>query len=374
MFERIPMKPITSNVHSKSNLLVKSRLPGLDSLRAIAALAVIFGHIEIFKNRAAAPNLLEYFAFRGNLIGHLGVIFFFVLSGFLITLLMFREIDLKNTLDIKSFYIRRIRRIWPLYYGLLIMSALLTSFIPSLTTLLLCLTILPNIAEVFYQSWTPSPQIWSIGVEEQFYLFWPFFILLFRKHILKSLTLFFVLYSLLPHLLQWFFLHYTSHDYTAIINNLFIVHGIKFNCMALGGIIAYLFHKNLLQSNKVLTHLTTFAWYLALILWCFGFSLPYFNDEFYALLFAIIILGVSRKIIDHSLLRNRSINYLGKISYGLYMYHWLLLILITPMFKDFLITTPILGSIIFYLVIIATTISVSHLSYHFFEKRFLKSK
>lgn len=109
--------------------------------------------------------------------GHLGVILFFVLSGFLITYLIVKELEAK-TFSFKKFYHRRILRIWPLYYLILLISYILFEPSFSIKGLLLCLSIFPNVAHAIGEGWQSSPQIWSIGVEEQFYLIWPFFIYL----------------------------------------------------------------------------------------------------------------------------------------------------------------------------------------------------
>jgi peptidoglycan/LPS O-acetylase OafA/YrhL len=87
----------------------KIYLPGLNGIRAIAALSVILAHSEKFLASVSSKN---YF---GNFGGY-GVTIFFTLSGFLITYLMLKEIEKEIFIDIKKFYIRRILRIWPLYF------------------------------------------------------------------------------------------------------------------------------------------------------------------------------------------------------------------------------------------------------------------
>jgi peptidoglycan/LPS O-acetylase OafA/YrhL len=144
----------------------------LDSLRALASMIVVIGHIELFKKNNSIPNIVDMVPS-----GHLGVILFFVLSGFLITYLIVKELESKS-FSFKKFYLRRILRIWPLYYLILIISYI--SFEPSISIrgLLLSLSIFPNVANAIGEGWQTSPQIWSIGVEEQFYLVWPFIIYL----------------------------------------------------------------------------------------------------------------------------------------------------------------------------------------------------
>ena len=90
------------------------QFPGLSALRALAALFVVIGHIPL--NQAAAripsPSWGAFF-FRGQP----AVLFFFTLSGFLITYLLLAEHEATGTISVRSFYIRRALRIWPLYFS-----------------------------------------------------------------------------------------------------------------------------------------------------------------------------------------------------------------------------------------------------------------
>ena len=99
--------------------------PGLHGLRCIAALMVIVTHIELFKARYGLPNIYHF----NKDFGVYGVDFFFVLSGFLITYLLFKEDDKFGFINLKFFYLRRIFRIWPLYYLLIIIVFLLVPLI-----------------------------------------------------------------------------------------------------------------------------------------------------------------------------------------------------------------------------------------------------
>ena len=83
-------------------------------MRFFAALAVVITHVELLKGQYGKPNLWQSNKLIFEL-GALGVVFFFVLSGFLITYLLLEEKTTTNTINIKKFYLRRILRIWPLY-------------------------------------------------------------------------------------------------------------------------------------------------------------------------------------------------------------------------------------------------------------------
>ena len=96
--------------------IAKKYLPGIDALRAIGAFAVILGHIELTKFSLGMPNLKDSIPFFKYTSGHLGVILFFVISGYLITYLMLVEKNNFKKVNIKNFYVRRILRIWPIYF------------------------------------------------------------------------------------------------------------------------------------------------------------------------------------------------------------------------------------------------------------------
>jgi peptidoglycan/LPS O-acetylase OafA/YrhL len=127
-------------------------LKGLNSYRAIAALIVIVGHIEIFKQKNRFDNALNlpFFKYTGQ---HIAVILFFTLSGFLITMLLLREKDKFVSVNLHQFYLRRIFRVWPLYYFLLFLSCFLLNYTPFQNIVFLCLTISQNIAHAFDIGW-----------------------------------------------------------------------------------------------------------------------------------------------------------------------------------------------------------------------------
>ena len=100
------------------NNKIKLYFKNLNGVRFIAAFMVLICHIELNKKFFNIPNYRETTKF----LGHLGVDLFFVLSGFLITFLLIKEKDLFGKINFKNFYIRRILRIWPLYFLIVIFS------------------------------------------------------------------------------------------------------------------------------------------------------------------------------------------------------------------------------------------------------------
>lgn len=265
---------------------------GLDILRAITPLAIIWGHIEILKNEAGIPNLINSnFPFFPQ--GHIRVMLFFVLSGFIITYLLIKEKNNRGRICVKSFYIKRLLRIIPLYFLIMILSYCL---FPedynrySITSILLNFALMSNIAFALGMGWPYSPQIWSIGAIEQFYLVLPLILSLIPdKRIILALSLFFVGYTLLPHILVDI---YPDEFFGRIVFNIY--YATKFNCMTLGAISGYIMAKEYRWANILGHHICLYAAILLLIiLLFFNFQSGYFNDEIYAVIFAIIIIGIA---------------------------------------------------------------------------------
>src|SRR3989338_8543857 len=102
--------------------------PNLNGLRFIAALMVIIHHIEQIKSILKMDNFSTFPPVF--FVGKLGVILFFVLSGFLITYLLLQEKEVSNTISVRQFYIRRILRIWPLYYFIILLGLIIIPLIP----------------------------------------------------------------------------------------------------------------------------------------------------------------------------------------------------------------------------------------------------
>ena len=182
---------------------IKLYFKNLNGLRFFAAFMVLICHIELNKKYFKLTNNREVTRFLGDL----GVDLFFVLSGFLITFLLIKEKEYFEKINFKNFYIRRILRIWPLYYFIVILSLFILpkfsifhingSFfefennMEAIKIMLLFIFILPNVLYLI-KPIAFSAQTWSIGVEEQFYLIWPFIVNRFKKYdciIIENLTI-----------------------------------------------------------------------------------------------------------------------------------------------------------------------------------------
>ena len=347
------------------------RVYGLDSLRAIAALTVLFGHVELIKAEFALPNIFSIPFF--DQAGHNGVLLFFVISGYIITRLLLNEQQSTGKISIRGFYMRRILRIWPLYFFVLLSTMLIYSYSPGWTTGILCFTILANVAHALGHGWLVSPQIWSIGAEEQFYLFWPSLVKYLRPFIGIVLAVIIIGYTALPHALRFLL---DVCGWANPLNLRFIdvfFYGTKFNLLAMGALLAWCQHKNF----KFLKWFYKSRFSLVLIilpfaLWFSGWHPPLFADVILGLLFTMMLANVT---VNHYLaFNNKILNYLGKISYGIYMYHWVVIMFIATTLSAYIKINYLPWNIILYALSLSITLLLSAVSYHTLESYFLNLK
>lgn len=356
--------------------------PNLNGLRFIAAFLVVIHHIEQNKSIFNLPNYWDVPAI--NLMGKLGVVLFFVLSGYLITYLLLKEKAETNTIHIKNFYIRRMLRIWPLYYLIVILGLFVIPHIRFLDMgawtaeiqhhfeikALLFILFLPNLTLTFFPRVPYAAQSWSIGVEEQFYLIWPFLLKKIKKvhHMLIGVIVFYIVIKLSLILLVHL---YPKNDIIFKLYN-FWFYFFTIDCMAFGGLAAYIKFKNfekilrfLFNKNfQLLIYVTT------LTLLIVGMRFPNVTYEVYAIFFSMIIINLASNKESIVNIEFTWLNYLGKISYGIYMYHILMSSLAIKLCLHF----NIHNNFMFYALSIVFTIIVSTISYEFFEKRFIKAK
>lgn len=344
-------------------------LPGLNGLRAFAAVSVIVMHI----NRS-----LPDFGLRANnwlLIASYGVTIFFTVSGFLITYLLLLEKEKTCNISLRKFYVRRILRIWPLYYFYLLL-AVIVFFIyqldggsTGLNTLLLYIFFMPNVPYILDASLPNLPHYWSLGVEEQFYVFWPLLVKKARK-IINILIGFFILFFLLK--IGTFLIYKFNGLYWPY--KIFLVN--RFDCMAIGGIGACLVHSGhriIDFMKKEIVQVITWAVVIAAACNRIVVQHTLVDHTFFSVIALIVIVNVSFNKKTLVSLDFRIFEFLGKISYGLYVYHFLVIFLAAKILNQFNLA-PDLKTGIVYFFIIGTTIIISLLSYKFFEQPFLKFK
>jgi len=343
-------------------------IPGFDGLRAIAVLAVFAAHFPLLQEKLGfeAPlNRLAFFNYTG---GRTGVILFFILSGFLITTLLLREQEQTNSINLKRFYLKRMLRIWPIYYLILLAVAFLASDSHP-ETWVLCLLIFPNVANSAGHTLVLSPHLWSIGAEEQFYLIWPFLVKRGRKYLKLILWGIFLFFAILPTVV----ILVVPDQISWKVELLRLLYLTKFNCFAMGGLAALWVneHAEDIGSKTIIRFLAYLLFVLTLTLWVIGIGAGRFTDEFYGLLFTALLICLSLYPNCIPQLENRFIRYLGRISYGIYIYHWLLIILSLKLCAGLGHSWNAWTG---FFVALGLTIGVSALSFRYFERYFLNKK
>lgn len=337
------------------------QLSGITALRLFAAIAVIVGHIELMK-KIFNLNTLWYdlnniytlapinYILQGKmewsapLFSHLGfnaVVFFFTLSGFLITHVLILETNRNGHFSIPSFYWRRIIRIWPLYLLIVLLGfgvgaidwpvfnypnqpewTSQRGFVETCHFLFS-----PNIALLFVPAVGVVGHLWSIGVEEHFYLFWPWLLrkIKNKKNQILTFGAAFILAKIVLKLLITFFYFPLQSIALYFIFN-------KFECMALGGYLAYVFHE---QNSRLKSFIQQNIWWLLTTNLLLFFTATYFLAEKWAnfnyLLVAVfsgLLLFRVMKSDEKSFLNHHWINRLGNASYAIYIVHFPILIVI----------------------------------------------
>lgn len=361
---------------------------GLNGLRFFAAIAVVITHIELIKHQCGFSDIWKENMLVFEL-GSLGVIFFFVLSGFLITYLLMQEKAVKETVAVKKFYIRRILRIWPMYYLVVLLGFLVlphihvidnpylnkfldSNFAPNFTLYLL---FLPNLAFAAYAAVPHIGQTWSIGVEEQFYLLWPL-IVKYSKNVLRALLMVIGILVVLKVIVLVLYRQMPDNTTIKIIKPFLAM--TKMESMAIGGIGAYFLFKGNEKIKWLMNNGIMISSLIIIVLLVY-FTPPVIQDAIYlvySVLFLVIILNVSSNPNSILKLENRAFKMLGNISYGIYMYH---LIVIAFVFAGLnyigmQIDDSFMSQLIVYTSTIVLTVFVSVLSYSYFEKPFLNLK
>ena len=202
-------------------------LKGLNGLRAIAAISVLVGHIS-------STTFCNYnFRLPVCNVGGYGVTLFFVISGFLITYLLLLEKEKTSDIKIGKFYIRRILRIWPIYYLFILIGFVISYFIADLSDirsnhLFWYIFFTANFASLLNETVRFTVHYWSIGVEEQFYLFWPLIVKFFNKKLFVFIICFIICF-LITKSLFWLYFGNTNLVYHFMSIT-------RFHCMMIGAV------------------------------------------------------------------------------------------------------------------------------------------
>ncbi len=348
-------------------------LPNLGALRGFLALTVVLLHIPLMTKNQHLPYFNDWAIFNK---GYNAVWGFFTLSGFLIINLLYQEKQKTSTVNVKDFYTRRILRIYPVYYVVLLFGLAYYHFIlPQFgikfetnytvaEAFIWCVALLPN---VFFSLFDPGgilSILWSIGIEEQFYLMIAPISKFIKSNkftiILASFTvLYFIIYF---------------NPYTEFFRR----YRFMYFYFSMGGLMAILHSQqkiNFLIFPKLLRLVLYATFGLYFFTNVFEFSNEPLKHAFSMILFALFILNISNE--KDYIVNNRFVNYLGEISYGIYMYHMIALnfVVFICLKIDVEHLFGFMGTVVFInITTIGLTILFSHLSFYYFEKAFINLK
>lgn len=361
----------------------------LDALRFIAFLFIFLGHaLDTDSNAILQSDVYQSVKNYVYIFGKTGFSFAFVLSSYINTWVILEERQHAGRFKPWLYYVRRAIRIWPLYFFVLFIGFVL----------------LPLVMEVLEQpyhevgnpwyfilfvgnffliehGWTHSPIIsvlWSVSVEEQFYIFWPFLLIVFRNREKWLFALLLIVFAITT-------VHYFGTDVNLWFHTLFLLGDI-----ALGALFAFIsFNRN--WGFRKLKELSRRS--VALIYIIFLFSLAFYDQlfnnawlpgainliiekMFYAIILSYFIF--EQNFAENSFFKFgklKSVTYLGVISYGLFCFHEIGLLIGHNLLKHmelgsniwaFLLAKPMIA--------FAVILPMSHLSWNYFEKPLLGLK
>ena len=353
----------------------------LNSLRFIGFIGIFFGHV-FFSNSPEIINSKLYatlFSY-GKILGFISIDSFFVLSSFLITWKALEEIKFTSNFQFKNFLIRRSLRIWPLYFLIVFIGFLIeylksiyfleSEKLPSLWNFVLFI-LNYNIIENGYNFLFFMVFMWSISVEEQFYVFWAITIKWFNKY-LFGISFFIIFLSLVFRI--YFIndsLSLNFHTASALGN---------FGIGALTAILAFK-NPNFLNKLQSLNRKTILFFYSIIFIFFIKMPVLLEYDFFiviqrvlFSIFFSFIIL--EQTYCDQSIVkvsRIKYFNFFGKISYGLYCYHGIMITTVLQI-SGFLSESLLNSLILFPVFILVSTLLISHFSYRLYESKFLNFK
>jgi peptidoglycan/LPS O-acetylase OafA/YrhL len=359
---------------------------GLDGLRVFATLFVVLKHVKTIREKY---NLLSIKWISYHSVGYNAVAYFFVLSGFLITYILLREQHLTNDISIKKFYIKRVLRTWPLYFFIIIIGVVLIPYLLQLfhikydmpytlaQTWHYYLFFMPYLVLYYFGSHLLQP-LWTIGVEESFYFVWAPIVKFSKKYLLHFFVGIIILKTTLYLLCK-----------TNIIESklmMYLLDNFQFELFSVGAIGAYMLfnaktkiHELFIFSKPaqyfILSLLATVLIYNAVIhwsVWAFLFQSPYFSPILVSCMLLYLIINISINEISVIKLEHPVLNFLGELTYGIYMFHMICIFVTIQIDKMFFKNiNPILSFVLFYIILFSLIVLCSWVSKKYFEDKFI---
>jgi len=365
---------------STSEPLLRREMPELDTIRGIAVLAVILYHGLFWKVPLSHFSWPERVFLSGMWAGRFGVNLFFVLSGFLITGIL---VDSLGRADyFKRFYIRRALRIIPAYLAIVVVLYVF-NYAPG-SFLILSLLYLSNLTPLFGVAMA-YPVLWSLAVEEHFYFLWPAVVRNVKQSTLIGICTAVVIATPFLRLATYFltihngFVSYACNEYT-------------WNCLdglSCGGALA-IFLRQYQPTRKALLRLSGVLTAGSIAIWILSFPFGIVTTKtpvgaalqvvpwhlfFTALLGIFLLVGTGPL---KAFVRVRLLQFLGFISYGLYLIHLLVFELFDRFSMNFSKHLPNISTFAFLIlrlaVVLTISITISYLSRRYFEEHFLRLK
>ncbi|HZU10897.1 MAG TPA: acyltransferase [Pseudacidobacterium sp.] len=364
---------MTATVQAPRAVAVRFYHPELDALRFFAFLAVYICH--------AIPAASARVALIADIkdAGNFGVCLFFLLSAYLITELLRRELEEFGTIAIRAFYLRRILRIWPLYFGVIVSYAMGGIFFHALrmeTGRMIAYFLLAGNWYIALHPWiqTPLRALWSISVEEQFYLVWP---LLGKFGGMRAFMLAAIVLTPFS-LMTVFIVAGAPYAWNTVWLNSFA----QFLFFACGALLALALKGQLpgLRTwvRAALAIMGLLAWWVsasaiqikrpgahvAPAQFCIGYVLVACG----CICLFLSVLGIEEHFVPPWMA------YLGKISFGLYVFHETAFLLVDEVQKHALRRDAAWLLVLNKIVALGATVFLAWVSYRFYESPFLRLK
>lgn len=360
-------------------------IPEFDIIRFFAAFMIVIYHSYIaWKGWFGIPGVLstgDYKSFSGiglhidqflrNL--PIGVDIFFFISGYLLTYLLLIEKDKYGKVNIPKFYIRRGLRIWPLYFFLVALAPFLVNWLGEKQPVYWpTIALINNFHTISTQEWTyPFAHFWSICIEEHFYIFWPVIVAFIPTRKLPFTITLLLAFS-------WCYKIYTYIFLSSNWYELYLHTFSRMDVILLGGLLAVFYLKKPFVFKLHWLSITLISVILVILL-SFDDMSNYENmlngvtrRFIYLLLMGLVMMDTlfnpdRKKVLG----KFKPILYLGKVSYGIYMYGNILVLVVI---KKILLQYNIVNIYFYFLIIFVLSLLIPVISYELLEKPFLKLK
>lgn len=372
------------NSQNTSNLS-RPYFENLNGLRAIGALSVFVFHAFSLGNEIWGDFYqTKYFQVLAKVFskGNYGVSLFFVLSGFLITYLLMHEAKSNGSIRVFGFFMRRLLRIWPVYFIVVGFGFLIYPHLPygieTTNSGWMYAFFLSNIEEIrngYRDAVNLLTITWSVSIEEQFYMAWVALMALFpfmRKA--KGFLPYLILLVLGSIIFRWI--------YVDSFNTLYYHTFAVMSDLALGGIAAYAcFHHSFQERISNVPKWLNVIIYLIGLGMILGARKVFFGDliiiEKVILGFFFVYVILDQTFGQHSFFKADKIPtffQIGTISYGFYMYHCIVIYYVQQILQEMGWTTNVLHFVLFFVLSLLLTVLISSMSYRFIEKPILRLK